>query len=66
MDIRFFVYVNNTQYSREAKQAVVYNSEYNGGEILDKLPQGAEVSKDVTIDCWGMPSYGYSFYVKDS
>ena len=45
MYIRFFVYVNNTQYSREAKQAVVYNSEYNGGEILDKLPQGRRFQK---------------------
>lgn len=66
MYIRFYVYVNNTQYSEQAKQSVRYSSEYNGGEILEKLPEGAKVSKDVTIDCWGFPSYGYSFYVKDS
>ena len=66
MYIKFYVYVNNTQYSAQAKQSVICSPHYNGGYILEKLPEGAEISKDVTIDCWGFPSYGYSFYVKDS
>ena len=66
MYIRFYVYVNNTQYSEQAKQVVEYNCEYNGNKILEKLPEGAKVSRNIVIDCWGSPSYGYSFYVKDS
>ena len=63
---RFFVYTNNTEYSQQAIQSIKNHPEYSGGEILDKKPEDAPISSDVEINCWGMPSYGYTFYVKDS
>ena len=66
MYTRFYVYVNNAEYSEQAKNKVCYNPHYNGKDILDRLPEGARVSKTIEIGCFGLPSYGYSFYVKDS
>mgnify|MGYP001251737753 CR=1 FL=1 len=62
--IKVLAYVNNVEMSRHAMNRV--SSKYPRRHIYDAdtLPEGAKIVESVTIQCWGMPSYGFTFFVE--
>jgi len=62
--IKILAYVNNTEMSGHALSRV--SSEYPNKHIYDAstLPKNVEVVDNVVIQCWGFPSYGFTFFVE--
>tara|TARA_Y100001970_G_C13619790_1_gene548919 strand:+ start:357 stop:563 length:207 start_codon:yes stop_codon:yes gene_type:complete len=62
--IKIMAFVNNAEYSRHAMSRV--SAKYPNKHIYDNdtLPKDAEVVSSETIDCWGLPSYGFTFFVE--
>ena len=62
--IKIMAYVNNTEMSRHALDRVT--KEYPNKHIYDSdsLPKDAEVIDNVVVQCWGFPSYGFTFFVE--
>ena len=62
--IKILAYVNNVEGSTHAMNRV--SSKYPRRHIYDTqtLPKGCEIVESITIQCWGMPSYGFTFFVE--
>jgi len=62
--IKILAYVNNTEMSRHAMSRV--SSQYPNKHIynVDTLPDNYKIVQSEVIQCWGMPSYGFTFFVE--
>ena len=66
MYIKFFIYTGEGEYFRDAVSRLQCSPEYPGGEVLEKLPEGESISRDVIIESFGFARHCYIAFVKDS